>query len=929
MEKQDTEKVQISLNNENPKQLQDINQNGSLEQTFTVTQEELEAIKEEFLAERQKLEEEKWLELNIAKFNTLLAQNSQTNFATFSENIITYLANIFGAETIVFFDYQSDTETLIVQASYGTASENIEKNSFKLGEGLIGQVAKSKETFNLVQGISQLIIYPLIFQESLQAVIEINLKNKLIPKSKVLLQKLLENTASSTNISKSIVIEDVVKEEISTSFGGQNAIAKSQEELALEINRLKKILIEKQNDEKALLKRIAIQKEEVYEAEEKLNNYQSNHQNPESPTPESTSTTITEKEEINDLKEELEWKVAEIERQDNAINHKKKLIEEAEKQIEKLKQENHKQVEEIVASSKSFKEIEQDMNLMRSTHKQELENHQRTIQRLEEEVEKQEEKYQQKIKEVEETWSVSVQERIVESQSKSSDLVELEEQLKQVKVAEESIKKELEELKIDQQKNILELEDSIKQKDSQVEDYKKEIGDIQQVLNEKLSLEEKLKEDISFKNDEIKQLKQSIEQKKIDKPTVDVSDSQTDEITSEEIAILKRRIAALEQEIVKKEQMILELSQQDSEGQSGNIDIKDLQDQLAQQEGSFNFLQDELQKRNQENAHLEEALNELREKLYDREKKLEELKASQENIKEVKEIAINSKTNKRSTDSATSNEQLEYLMWKSTAMMSFNLEAEILEVNILFAKIFEYEVNELQNESLGTLVDKEYTRTDEYKRLWYNISRGHEAQITAFKIRTKSEEVKDLNISFTPISNSEGSIERVLMLIKDPSISLGEPEVVEKIVEVEKVVEVEKIVEVEKEIREDEDTQHLLHEQTEKLKAVDNSLIILELDTEGIIKEANIQFLELLEYELENVIERSHRLLIDPEDRKNENYLQILKDAEQGKSSNKLLKYMNKEGKAVYLQSHFNPIKDETGVVRTILLISQLVEPTS
>ena len=114
-------------------------------------------------------------------------------------------------------------------------------------------------------------------------------------------------------------------------------------------------------------------------------------------------------------------------------------------------------------------------------------------------------------------------------------------------------------------------------------------------------------------------------------------------------------------------------------------------------------------------------------------------------------------------------------------------------------------------------------------------------------------------------------------------------------------------------------------EDQEKLRAVNNSFIIAELNLEGNVLSVNKQFLTFLGYDEEEVIGKHHKNFVDVTERSSEPYTTVLKGFASGGFASEILKYVGKEGERVRLRSYFNPILDENQNPKKVLVISQFV----
>jgi len=136
----------------------------------------------------QKNSEQDWLKTNLAKFSRML--QGQKDLLTVGRLILSELAPVVTAQHGVFYilDTGSDEPELKLLASYAHRERKQVGNSFKLGEGLVGQCAFEKEKILLTNvpsdyiqissglGVAtptNVIVLPVIFEGQVKAVLEL------------------------------------------------------------------------------------------------------------------------------------------------------------------------------------------------------------------------------------------------------------------------------------------------------------------------------------------------------------------------------------------------------------------------------------------------------------------------------------------------------------------------------------------------------------------------------------------------------------------------------------------------------------------------------------------------------------------------------------------------------------------------------------
>ena len=106
------------------------------------------------------------------------------------------------------------------------------------------------------------------------------------------------------------------------------------------------------------------------------------------------------------------------------------------------------------------------------------------------------------------------------------------------------------------------------------------------------------------------------------------------------------------------------------------------------------------------------------------------------------------------------------------------------------------------------------------------------------------------------------------------------------------------------------------------LSAINNSYGFIEFDTTGNILSANSIFLQLLGYRLEEVVGKHHRLFVEPSYVNTPAYAHFWQELATGKSQNDVFKRVAKDGREIWIQAVYAPVKDEMGRVFKVVKIA-------
>jgi methyl-accepting chemotaxis protein len=127
---------------------------------------------------------------------------------------------------------------------------------------------------------------------------------------------------------------------------------------------------------------------------------------------------------------------------------------------------------------------------------------------------------------------------------------------------------------------------------------------------------------------------------------------------------------------------------------------------------------------------------------------------------------------------------------KSTALINFNIEGFILDVNSIFLEVMGYKSNE-KDKIIGKhhsiFVSYEYSKSDEYVNFWDSLKKGNFFD-GIFERRKVDGSIVYLQASYNPVLDSKGNITNVVKIATDVTESVNNKT---KINELSKTLQVE------------------------------------------------------------------------------------------------------------------------------------------
>ena len=108
-----------------------------------------------------------------------------------------------------------------------------------------------------------------------------------------------------------------------------------------------------------------------------------------------------------------------------------------------------------------------------------------------------------------------------------------------------------------------------------------------------------------------------------------------------------------------------------------------------------------------------------------------------------------------------------------------------------------------------------------------------------------------------------------------------------------------------------------------KLQSISISLAIIEFDVNGIITTVNDNFLKVMGYRLDEVVGQHHKIFVDNETARSQEYRSFWSDLANGIAQTRDFKRITKNGTPVWLKASYMPFKDPRGNVVGILKVAQ------
>ena len=227
---------------------------------------------------------------------------------------------------------------------------------------------------------------------------------------------------------------------------------------------------------------------------------------------------------------------------------------------------------------------------------------------------------------------------------------------------------------------------------------------------------------------------------------------------------------------------------------------------------------------------------------------------------------------------------------RSQAVIEFDLEGLVLEVNDNFLDLMGYTREEVIGQRHSMFVDEDYARTAAYRSFWQKLGRG-EYEGGEFKRVGKGGREVWIQATYNPIMDLSGRPMKVVKYALDVTASK-------------------------------------LHnaEFEGKVAAIGRSQAVIEFDMNGVVLAANDNFLGLLGYRPDEIVGKHHRMFVHPAQAGTDEYKQFWERLGRGEFESGEFKRIAKDGREKWIQATYNPIFDLDG--RPMKVVKYAVDVT-
>jgi len=214
---------------------------------------------------------------------------------------------------------------------------------------------------------------------------------------------------------------------------------------------------------------------------------------------------------------------------------------------------------------------------------------------------------------------------------------------------------------------------------------------------------------------------------------------------------------------------------------------------------------------------------------------------------------------------------------RAQAVIEFNLDGTIITANDNFLKALGYSLAEIQGKHHSMFVPPAERDSNAYREFWANLNRG-EFQSAEYKRFGKGGKEVWILASYNPILDETGKPFKVVKFASDVT---------------------------EQKLK----TANFAGQ----IEAIGKAQAVIEFNMDGMVLDANENFLKTLGYSLGEIKGQHHSMFVPPEERQSDAYRAFWANLNRGEFQAAEYGRIGKGGRKVWIQASYNPIRDLNG----------------
>ena len=214
---------------------------------------------------------------------------------------------------------------------------------------------------------------------------------------------------------------------------------------------------------------------------------------------------------------------------------------------------------------------------------------------------------------------------------------------------------------------------------------------------------------------------------------------------------------------------------------------------------------------------------------------------------------------------------------RSQAVIEFNMDGTIITANDNFLDVMGFRLDEIVDHHHSLFVDPQEQDGLEYKAFWTRLNAG---EFFSGQYRRVGKDGKDVWIqgSYNPILDTDGKPYKVVKFASDIT-----------------------------------QQKRLAAENESQMAAISRSQAVIEFNMDGTIITANDNFLDVMGYRLDEIVDQHHSLFVETRERNSPEYKAFWTRLNAGEFFSGQYRRISKDGKDTWIQGSYNPILDADG----------------
>ncbi|MFT3998337.1 MAG: PAS domain-containing methyl-accepting chemotaxis protein [Asticcacaulis sp.] len=220
---------------------------------------------------------------------------------------------------------------------------------------------------------------------------------------------------------------------------------------------------------------------------------------------------------------------------------------------------------------------------------------------------------------------------------------------------------------------------------------------------------------------------------------------------------------------------------------------------------------------------------------------------------------------------------------QSLAVVSFDTDGRIIEANDNFLKVMGYGLREVAGRPHSLFMPQGQADSETYRRFWADLRAGHFQEGEFRRVGAGGRDIW-LRASYNPILDGQGRVTRIVKIASD--------------------ITTEKLSAM---------------DDAGQIAAIQRSQAVISFDPDGIILDANANFLSVMGYSLAEIKGQHHRLFVDPHDARRPDYAAFWERLKRGEYQAAEYRRLARGGREVWIRATYNPIVDDAGRVLKVV----------